>query len=153
MTAHGIDNTLLSAGYSSVLALGDGPEGDGWSIGLRHPLAKDKRMAIVRLRSCAMGTSSLEEQWFVNSGKRYGHILDPRTGFPPTEVQSVSVITDNAADGDALATAFFVGGPEMAERYCKAHEGTVAVMLLSRDLSRPVVHGSRNQVIVEMEND
>ena len=152
MTAHGIDNALFSAGYSSVLAIGAGPEGEGWSVGLRHPLARDRRMATVRLHSCAMGTSSQEEQWFENGGKRYGHILDPRTGFPPTEVQSVSVIADTAALADALATAFFVGGQELAERYCTEHEGTVAVMLLSRGLSRSVVIGARDGAVVEVEN-
>jgi thiamine biosynthesis lipoprotein len=153
IAAHGIEMALLSAGYSSVLALGAGPEGDGWHVGLRHPVYTGRRMASVRLHSCAMGTSGQEEQWFEESGKRYGHILDPQTGFPPTRVKSVSVITDSAARADALATAFFVAGPELAERYCSAHEGTVAVMLLEHDLSRPVVIGSCDRATVEVASD
>ena len=153
MAAHGIDKALLSAGYSSVLALGAGPEGDGWRVGLRHPVHKHKRMASVLLRSCAMGTSGQEEQWFEEGGQRYGHILDPQTGFPPTRVQSVSVMTDSAAWADALATAFFVGGPELAERYCSAHRDTVAIMLLAYELSRPIVIGSWDKAIVEVASD
>lgn len=153
MTAHGVQRALLSAGYSSVLALGAGPEGDGWHVGLRHPVETVRRMASVCLRACAMGTSGQENQWFEEKSERYGHILDPRTGFPPRKVQSVSVITDSAACADALATAFFVGGPDLAERYCHTHHGTLAVMLLAGELSRPVVFGSCDQAIVEVAND
>jgi thiamine biosynthesis lipoprotein len=153
MAGHGIGTALLSGGSSSVVALGAGPDGDGWHVGLKHPAHTDKRMASVRLRSCAMGTSSQEEQWFEESGTRYGHILDPQTGFPPTAVRSVSVITDSAARADALATAFFVGGPVLAERYCSAHRDTVAIMLLAYELSRPIVIGSWDKAIVEVASD
>jgi len=153
ISGHGIGTALLSAGSSSVLALGAGPDGTGWHVGLRHPVLKDQRLATVRLCSCAMGTSSQEEQWFEQSGERYGHILDPQTGFPATRVRSISVIADSAARADALATAFFVGGPELAARYCSRHEGVTAVMLLARDLHHPIVFGSSNQAIVEVVND
>jgi FAD:protein FMN transferase len=153
ISAHGIETALLSAGFSSVLALGAGPDGNGWHVGLRHPVFKDKRLAKVRLRSCAMGTSGQEEQWFEADGKRYGHILDPQTGFPPTRVRSVSVIADSAARADALATAFVVGGPELAARYCSIHQNVVVVMLLARDLSHPTVFGSCDHAIVEIVND
>ena len=152
MVEHRIDNVLLSAGYSSVKALGAGPEGDGWPVGLRHPLTKDQRIASVRLSYCAMGTSSQEEQWFENGGRRYGHILDPRTGYPATAVETVSVVADSAALADALATAFFVGGPELAERYCEKHEGTVAIILLPAPSTFPVVFGTRDGIMVELED-
>jgi FAD:protein FMN transferase len=151
MATRGIDLALLSAGYSSVLAVGAGPDGDGWHVGLRHPFNNGRRMANVRLRSCAMATSGHEEQWFEDSGMRYGHIMDPHTGFPATKVLSVSVITDSAAHADALATAFFVGGPDLAEQYCSAHEGTVAVMLLHNS-SRPVIFGNCNRTTIEVAN-
>lgn len=151
--AHGINNALLSAGYSSILALGDGPNRTGWLVGLRDPVSKGRRLGTVRLHSCAMATSGQEEQWFEAGGQRYGHILDPRTGFPPKKVVSVSVIADSAARADALTTAFFVGGPQLAERYCIMHEGVVAVMLLEGDLSHPIVIGSSEQASVEIVHD
>ena len=150
MRARGIGTALLSAGHSSVLALGAGPGGAGWLVGLRHPVWKGQRLGIVRLRSCAMGTSGQEEQWFEADGQRYGHILDPRTGFPPHDVLSVTVIADSAARADALATAFFVGGPDLARRYCAHHDGVIAVMLLERDLFHPLVIGSNDQAAVEI---
>ena len=131
----GIGTALLSAGFSSVLAL------------------KDWRLGTVRLHSCAMATSGQEEQGFEADGQRYGHILDPRTGFPAEGVASVSVIADSAARADSLSTAFFIGGPELAKRYCDQHEGVVAIMLEAHDLSHPIVIGSSDRVSVEIVND
>lgn len=152
LCAQGIGTALLSSGNSSVLAVGDGPDGAGWLVDIRHPVLKDLRLGTVRLRSCAMGTSGQEEQWFEANGKRYGHIFDPRTGIPVMEVASVSVIADSAARADALTTAVFVGGPELAKRYCSKHEGVVAVMLLTHDLYHPIVIGSSNRATVEVVN-
>ncbi len=145
----GIGIAMLSSGFSSVLALGDGPEGAGWLVGLRHPVFKDRRMGAVRLRSCGMATSGQEEQGFEVDGQHYGHILDPRTGFPAGRVASVSVIADSAARADSLSTAFFIGGTELAKRYCDQHEGVVAIVLEAHDLSHPIVIGSRDRVSVE----
>ncbi len=149
----GMETALLSAGFSSILALGSGLDGAGWLVGIRHPVFKDKRLGTIRLRSCALGTSGQEEQSFEVNGQRYGHILDPRSGFPPIGTLSVTVVADSAARADALATAFFVGGPELANRYCAIHEDVLAILLLERDLSRPIVIGSSNQAIVELTND
>jgi thiamine biosynthesis lipoprotein len=144
---------LLSAGCSSVLALGQGPDGAGWLVDIRHPVFKNRRLCAVRLRSGAMGTSGQEEQSFEANGQRYGHILDPRTGVPAKDMASVSVIADSAARADALATAFFVGGPELAKRYCSRHEGVIAIMLPADDLSHALVIGSNNHATVETVNE
>ena len=149
LQARGIGNALLSSGFSSVLALGDGPEHAGWLVGIRHPVFKERRLGAVRLRSCGMATSGQEEQGFEVDGQRFGHVLDPRTGFPAKGVASVSVIADSAARADSLSTAFFIGGSELAKRYCDQHEGVVAVMLEAHDLSHPIVIGSSDRVSVE----
>ena len=153
MRTFGMETALLNAGFSSILALGAGCDSAGWLVGLRHPAFIGRRLATVRLHSCALGTSGQEEQWCEAGGQRYGHILDPRTGYPPKEVLSVTVVANSAARADALATAFFVGGPELANRYCAIHEDVVAIMLLERDLFRPIVIGSSNQAVVELVNE
>jgi FAD:protein FMN transferase len=150
---HGIKTALLSAGHSSVLALGAGPEGAGWLVGLRHPVQRELRLGTVRLNSCAMGTSGQEEQSFLENGRSYGHILDPKTGFPADRVLSVSVIADSAAHADALATAFFVSGPELATDYCGRHQGVIAVILMAENPSRPIVIGSNERAFVEVTHD
>jgi len=100
-----------------------------------------------------MGTSGQEEQWFETDGQRYGHILDPGTGFPAKDMASVSVIADSAARADALATAFFVGGPELAKRYCSKHTGVIAILLPADDLSHALVIGSSDRATVETVNE
>jgi len=150
IAAQGTKTAMLSAGCSSVLVLGAGPDGSGWLVGISHPVFKEQRLGTLRLRSCGMATSSQEEQSFEAGGERYGHILDPRTGFPSRGVLSVSVIADSAACADALTTAFFVGGPQLAQRYCSLHKGVVAVILMAGDMSRPVVIGSSDHVTVEV---
>jgi FAD:protein FMN transferase len=133
---------LLSAGSSSFRAIGGG--NNGWTVGVRHPGNKERRLAIVRLRDAALSTSGSEEQFFEYGGKRYGHIIDPRSGMPADRVASVTVIAPAAALTDALATAFYVGGPELAETYCRAHPD-VLVLMLESGAERPALFGADNQ--------
>ena len=134
---------LLSAGASSFLATGS------WLVGVRHPRAKHKRLATVRLRHCAMSTSGSEEQFFETGGRRFGHIIDSRTGWPADKVTSVTIVADSAARSDALATAFFVGGRELAERYCEKHRDVLAIML-EADAQRPILIGNSERCSVEL---
>jgi len=138
---------LLSAGSSSIRAIGGGDNGrnghDSWTVGVRHPRDKERRLAVVRLRDAALSTSGGEEQFFEYGGKRYGHIIDPRSGWPVDRVASVTVIAQSAAVTDALATAFYVGGPELAADYCGAHPG-VLVLMLESGAERPVLFGANN---------
>jgi thiamine biosynthesis lipoprotein len=137
---------LLSAGASSFLATGSDR---AWLVGVRHPRAKQKRLASVRLRDCAMSTSGSEEQFFEIGGRRFGHIIDVRTGWPAEKVSSVTVVADSAARSDALATAFFVGGRELAERYCEKHRDVLAIML-EAEAQRPILIGSSRDCVVEL---
>jgi thiamine biosynthesis lipoprotein len=74
-----------------------------------------------------MGTSGAGEQFFEVNGKRYGHVIDPRTGWPAEGALSVSVLTTDAATADALSTAFFVGGADLARVYCTTHPDVLVV--------------------------
>ena len=141
---------LLSAGSSSVLAIGAGDRThSGWTVGIRHPSHKEKRIAVLRLRDCAMSTSGSEEQFFEHDGKRYGHIIDPRSGRPSEGVASATAIASSAALTDALATAFYVGGLGLAERYCSSHAGVTAIILES-GATQAVVLGENNRCTVEL---
>jgi FAD:protein FMN transferase len=134
-----LSNALLNAGASSMRALG-AAEQSGWPVGVRDPRNRKGRLGMMRLRECALSTSGSEEQFFEHKGRRYGHIIDPRSGFPSEAVLSVSVVANSAAVSDALATAFFVGGRELAERYCATHEDVLVVML-ERNSVDPIIIG------------
>ena len=86
----------------------------GWSVGLRHPLKPGVRLAEFVLQNQALGTSGSGTQFFHHHGKRYGHIIDPRSGWPADEVLSATVIAPTAEVADALSTAFYVAGIDAA---------------------------------------
>ena len=144
-----VESALLNAGASSICALGAGERGqNGWRVGVRDPRSRNQRLAMLRLRDCALSTSGSEEQFFEHEGKRYGHIIDPRTGRPSQSVVSVSVVAHSAAVSDALATAFYVGGRELAEDYCTSHAEVMAIML-ERDAGHPVIIGENGHCAIE----
>jgi thiamine biosynthesis lipoprotein len=103
-----------------------------WSIGLRHPLRPDQRLAEFLLQDQALGTSGSGSQFFHHQGKRYGHILDPRTGWPAEQVLSATVIATTAAEADALSTAFYVLGIEGARAYCEQHPNISALLVTQK---------------------
>jgi len=89
----------------------------GWTVALRHPLRPDQRLAEFKLFDQALGTSGSGTQYFHHQGKRYGHILDPRTGWPADRVLSSTVIAPTAAEADALSTALYVLGLDAAREF------------------------------------
>ncbi|MGH9834213.1 MAG: FAD:protein FMN transferase [Blastocatellia bacterium] len=151
--SNGVQTALLSAGSSSIRAIGSGDRGhDGWMVGVRHPRDKDRRLAVLRLRDAAMSTSGGEEQFFERDGKRYGHIIDPRSGWPAEGVSGVTVVAPSTALTDALATAFYVGGRELAESYCSTHP-EVLVLMLESGAEHPLVIGDNDNCEVEIINE
>jgi FAD:protein FMN transferase len=130
-----VRHALLSAGSSSVVALGG--RGAGWVVDLRSPL-----VARLRLRDGAVGTSGPGEQFVIADGRRHGHVIDPRTGWPAQGALSASAIAADGAAADALSTAFFVGGRELAERYCAAHPNTLAIVTIDDREQTTFVYGS-----------
>jgi FAD:protein FMN transferase len=122
---------LMQGGRSSLKAIGAPPaEPRGWPVVLGDPLCPGRALATIWLRDHALATSAADHQFFVENGRRYGHILDPRTGWPAEGVLSASVVARHASDADALSTAFFVLGEEGVRRFCLAHReiGTVLVV-------------------------
>jgi len=120
-----VNDFMFHGGQSSVLARGAhaATPALGWTIGLRHPLRPEARLAEFYLQDEALATSGTGRQHFLYQGRRYGHILDPRTGVPADGVYSSTVIAPTAALADALATAFYVLGPLVAQEYCQSQPG------------------------------
>jgi thiamine biosynthesis lipoprotein len=86
-------------------------------------------LAEVYLRNQALGTSGTARQGFYHQGKRYGHIIDPRTGWPSDRYLSTTAISPSAAVSDALATAFFVMPLESVKTYCDNHPEVSAIIV------------------------
>ncbi len=126
---HDLAEWLIQGGHSSVVARGEHNGLAGWPVGLRNPLLPQRQLGTILLRDQALATSGTAVQHFRFEGKRYGHIIDPRTGWPTDAMLSVTVLAPTAAEADALSTAFFVGGVELAERYCSNHPSVSALLI------------------------
>lgn len=107
----------------------------GWTIGVAHPLFPERRIGEICLRDRALGTSGSTYQFFRCGGKRYSHVVDPRTGYPTTGVLSTTVLAPTATEADALSTAFFVLGPEKTAEYCAKRPEIGALLVLERETS------------------
>lgn len=115
----GIKNAIINAG-GDLRAIGR--NGDkAWRIAIRHPRKAHDALAYLDVSGDeSVFTSGDYERYYVYQGKRYHHILDPRTGYPATGSTSVTVIHGDAAVADAAATALFVAGPKDWYRIARA---------------------------------
>ena len=108
LKALGIENAIVNAG-GDLKVIGqryDRP----WRIGIRNPRKAGVMASLDVNDGESVFTSGDYERYFIYEGKRYHHILDPRTGYPASDFISVTIITEDAALADAAATAVFVAG-------------------------------------------
>lgn len=158
LVAAGVNDFVIHGGASSVLARGsrspasDGTRGAGrgdsaqdaepatvgWDIGIGDPQRPGERLALIDLRDRAVGTSGAAFQFFRHGGRRYGHVIDPRTGWPADGVLSATVVAPTAAEADALSTALYVLGVDEAEELVARREGTAAILVLPAERSGEV---------------
>ena len=111
----GIASALVNVG-GDLYALGTSADGDPWEVGVRDPDDATRLAARFRITDRAIAPSGDYEQYFEHGGRRYHHLLDPRTGEPRrTGVRSVTVAADRCMTADAAGTAVF-GEPERAAR-------------------------------------
>lgn len=87
--------------------------GEEWKVAITNPLDKNKAFALLPINEGAVVTSGNYEKYVTFNGKRYTHIIDPRTGYPATGVISATVFAPKAELADALATSVFVMGIEV----------------------------------------
>jgi thiamine biosynthesis lipoprotein len=90
---HAIAHGLVNLG-GDIAVIGPHPDGAPWSIGVRHPRQAGSVLATVSLHRGALATSGDYERCIAIDGERFGHILDPRTGWPVRQMASVSVVAD-----------------------------------------------------------
>ena len=120
----GIERALISAGTSTLYAIGSPPSQQAWEIGIRHPGSanveddatqdEEKILATVALKDEALSTSASYEKYLEIQGKKYSHLLDPRSGIPAEGILSATVIAPTATESDALSTGVFILGMERA---------------------------------------
>lgn len=126
----GVHNAIINAGgdLRAIGTHGSRP----WHIGIRHPRSKEVLASVDIQGDESVFTSGDYERYFEYKGKRYHHILDPRTGYPAADTTSVTVIHSDGATADAATTALFVAGPKDWHRIAK-QMGIKYVMLVATD--------------------
>ncbi len=113
LTAEGLDSFFVQAG-GDLYVRGKKPDGSPFRVGARDPRGKgpDDYFAMIEVTDHAFSTAGDYERSFVKDGKRYHHIIDPRTGYPATQSRSVTVWAKDAFTADAIDDAVFILGPE-----------------------------------------
>ena len=113
---NGLNSALVTAGGSSIYALGAPPGEQGWKVKIRNPKNPRETLDEMTLRDLSMSTSGNYEKFFRAAGKLYSHIMDPRTGYPAQGMLSVSVIAPKTLDSEVWAKPFYILGREWAAR-------------------------------------
>ena len=141
LSNHGFSNALVNLG-GNMRALGT-PGSPGtpgtpgapgkdraWKIAVRNPFVPGQSLGNLRLSNGqAVSTSGDYERFVTLDGRRYAHIMDPRTGFPVSGMAGITVLAPNAADADALSTTLFVLGMQEGLTVLQKKPGCAALFV------------------------
>ena len=132
----GLRDFMIQAGGDLYVA---GTRGDRpWRLGIRDPRGpSDRSFAMLDLSDGTFSTSGDYERFFIDDGRRYHHILDPRIGEPARACRSVTLVTDRAVLADALAKGVFILGPKAGMALIERLPGVEGVIV-----------GANNEVVV-----
>lgn len=142
LSKHGITRALVDAG-GDIAATG-APRGEpGWRIGIAGLNPKQPPILVAHISQCAVATSGDAFQFLEHDGKRYSHILDPRTGYGVDHRATVTVFAKTATEADAWASAICVLGPEESPKALKEQPGIATWMEVLVD-EKPITWASPN---------
>lgn len=110
LRGHGIDSAMINGG-GDVLVAGAG-RAEPWLVGVRDPRAPSRLLGVVAIRDGIVASSGDYERFFMHEGRRYRHILDPRTGIPAEGPHGVTLVADRLETLNGLGAAIMVLGAE-----------------------------------------
>ena len=149
----GIQAGLVEAG-GDLRVFGLHPHRNRWKIGVRHPRSQaGELIGVIETDETSIATSGDYERYFIKDGKRYHHILNPKTGFPGGGCISVTIVTESALMADALATAVFVLGHEEGMSLIGRLEGVEGLILYEKDGQLKFTITEGLQQMVEWEDN
>jgi thiamine biosynthesis lipoprotein len=129
---HNIESALISA-ISSVETIGFRGDGGKWRVGVQNPKNPDEMIKIANLSGEAMGVSGDYQTYVVVDGKKYHHILNPKTGYPGDTISMLVVITSDSFFADLYSTALFMESPEKIIETVEKMEGTEVMVVDKED--------------------
>lgn len=145
----GILSGLVSIA-GDIRTFGMKPDRNPWTIGIKNPRQtgeKDEIFAKIRLTNKAISTAGDYERFFMNEGKRYHHLLDPKSGHPAGLTRSVSVVAEKGVMTDGFDNAVFILGPEKGMKLIK--EMGMDAMLIGSSGAVHMTDGIRELITIE----
>lgn len=129
LRAWGIGNGFINVS-GDIYALGVSEDGDPWQVGVRSPADPNAIIATVELSDAAIATSGDYEQFFVYQGRRYHHIMDPRTAAPRVaDTHTITVQAETCMLCDVASTALFGMETTRAQRVLNTHAGAARLVV------------------------
>lgn len=129
LEALGVADALVDLG-GNIKCLGLAPGNEAWRIGVQSPFAGGSLLGTLSLSNgMATATSGNYERFLEIAGRRYAHIMDPRTGRPAQGMAGVTVVCDSAGDADVLSTALFVLGPDAGAEVLRRYKARGAIFI------------------------
>ncbi|MFH1905308.1 MAG: FAD:protein FMN transferase [bacterium] len=137
-----IKGALINAG-GDIRAIGKREDGKLWEIGIKHPRERNRIIGLINLENSAVATSGDYERFFMLNGKKYSHIIDPRTGYPvDNQIVSVSVLSSDCLTCDNLATALTVLGEKRGIELIEKLKGIEALIVTIKDGNLKLIKSS-----------
>ena len=133
LRADHVSAALLSAGSSTLYALGSPPHRKGWRVVIPGPLPNKGALSAVTLRDTSLSSADCSQKNFTVDGHLYCHIMDPQTLRPVEGRVQVSIIHPSATASDALSNVIFVETPEHSISTLKAHAPEARALIVSGD--------------------
>lgn len=127
LKAHGIEHALIDTGEIGALGLKE--NGDAWTVGIQHPRHPDAYISLAKLAGRSLATSGDYATTF-SDDFRHHHLFDPRSGYSPHDLASVSIAAPSAMLADALSTAVFVLGPDHGRKLAASYPQTDLLLVL-----------------------
>lgn len=131
LRSQNIDRAIIDIG-GNLYVLGSKDAETPWSVGIQNPFNETRGdfLGTVAVSDQSVVTSGVYERYLEKNGKKYHHILDPFTGYPvENELMSVSIISDESIDGDALSTSVFSLGLEKGYELIESLDGVDAIFV------------------------
>lgn len=143
----GVNSAIINLG-GNVLCIGSKPDGTPFKVGIQKPFAdRNETEAVMDITGKSVVSSGIYERCFKQNGKLYHHILNPKTGFPyDNSLISVTIISDQSVDGDALSTTCFALGLEDGLKF--AEKKGVQAVFITEDYELHYTDGFRDEIRV-----
>ncbi|WP_125154687.1 FAD:protein FMN transferase [Clostridium rectalis] len=128
----GIKTAFINLG-GNIVTVGNKSDNSLWSIGIQDPLkTRGEYFSVVKVSEKSIVSSGNYERFFIKDGKKYHHILDPKTGYPSENgLIATTIISDKSIDGDAISTSTYILGLEKGLKLVESLEGVEAIFVTS----------------------